>query len=262
MNILVTGACGGMGLAACDRLATEGHTVFGTDIAQPGQTPKWQFIRADLTNEEDVRQIADFLQKKGIRLDAIIHHAGIYNAGSLVEMPDAQMKKIWDINLLAAVRVNRYCIDLLKPGARIILTSSELAPLNPLPFTGIYGITKAAVEKYAFSLRMEVQLLGIQVSVIRPGAIRTPLLGISTKRLDAFTNQTTHYRCNAERFDRIVNSVETRSVQPEKIAELDLKILNAKHPRYIYSINRNPALRLLNILPDRLQTAIIRRILG
>lgn len=62
---------------------------------------------------------------------------------------------------------------MLANGGRIVITSSELAPLDPLPFTGLYAITKSAVEKYAYSLRMELSLHGISVSVIRPGAVNT-----------------------------------------------------------------------------------------
>lgn len=261
MNILVTGASGGMGFAACELLAKQGHSVCGLDIAEPQSAHAWRFLRTDLTNEEAVNAAAQTLSAGGLRFDAVIHHAGLYDLNSLVEMSEADVRKIWEVNFFAAVRVNRIFLPLLAPGAKIVLTSSELAPLDPLPFTGIYGITKTAVEKYAFSLRMELQLLGYRVVVLRPGAVRTPLLGVSTARLEAFRKSTTHYRCNAERFCRIVNSVEAKSVSPLKIAETDLRILKKKRPKYIYGINRNPALRLLNRLPARLQTAIIRKIL-
>ena len=262
MNILVTGAAGGMGLAACELLHADGYAVIGTDIAEPARNTGWRFIRADLTKKEDAADIAAVLTRQDIRLDAVIHHAGIYDLNSLVEMTEADMSRIWNVNFFAAVRLNRLLLPLLAPGARIVLTSSELAPLDPLPFTGIYGITKTAVEKYAFSLRMELQLLGYRVVVLRPGAVRTPLLGVSEKRLDAFTAGTAHYSYNAQRFRRIVSSVEAKNVPPERIARTDLRILQAKHPKYIYNVNRNPALRLMHLLPARVQTALIRRILG
>lgn len=261
MNILITGACGGMGREAGRLLQAQGHTVFALDIA--GEAPSFctQYFRVDLTSEEEVLAVFEALKGEGVQLDAIIHHAGIYDLNSLVEISQQDMARIWEINFLSAARINRIFLPLLSPGARIILTSSELAPLDPLPFTGLYGITKTAVEKYAFSLRMELQLLGIQVIVLRPGAVKTSLLDVSTSRLDDFCQNTKLYPCNAERFQKIVNSVEAKSVSPECIAALDLKILKKKHPRYIYSINRNPGLKLLNLLPARLQTAIIRKIL-
>lgn len=261
MNILVTGACGGMGLAACELLTDRGHTVYGLDIVPPPERVRWNYLQTDLTEEASVAQAADSFRRREIRLDAIIHHAGVYDLNSLIEMTDADVKRIWEVNFFAAVRVNRLFFPLLAPGAKLLLTSSELAPLDPLPFTGIYGITKTAVEKYAFSLRMELNLLGYRVIVLRPGAVRTSLLDVSTAKLDAFTAGTKLYRYNAERFRGIVRSVETRCVPPEKIARLDARVLRTKKPRFLYSVNRNPGLLLLNLLPARLQTAIIRRIL-
>jgi NAD(P)-dependent dehydrogenase (short-subunit alcohol dehydrogenase family) len=187
--------------------------------------------------------------------------AGVYDLNSLVEIPEGDWSRIFGVNLFGPYRVNRAFAPLLGRGSRIVLISSELAPLDPLPFTGIYGITKAALEKYAFSLRMELQILGVGVSVIRSGAVDTQILDISTQRLNAFCESTKLYACNAERFRKIVERVEARKVSSESIARVVCKALKARHPRYVYNINRNPLLLLLNALPARLQTALIRQVL-
>ncbi|MBR5438211.1 MAG: hypothetical protein IKV21_04755, partial [Clostridia bacterium] len=150
---------------------------------------------------------------------------------------------------------------LMKKGSRIVITSSELAPLDPLPFNGLYGITKTTLEKYAFSLRMETNLLGMPVSIIRPGAVKTGLLNISTTAIDKFVDRTELYKNMAVRFKKIVDSVETRNVKPEVIAEKVLSALESRRPKYIYNINRNPLLRLLDFLPDKMQVEIIGMIL-
>ena len=157
--------------------------------------------------------------------------------------------------------MNKAFVDLLKPNGKVIITSSELAPLDPLPFTGLYGITKTTIEQYAYSLRMELQLLGYQVAVIRPGAVDTKLLDISTTKIDNFEKTTTHYKYNAGRFKRITNKVESRKILPEKIANLAYKIANKKKVKYVYEINRNPLLLLLNALPQRFQNWVIKKIL-
>ena len=108
---------------------------------------------------------------------------------------------------------------------------------------------------------MELQLLKIEVSVIRPGAVRTGLLSVSTKELDQFCENTRIYTYNADRFRKIVNSVESKSVLPQKIAKTVMRALSARKPKYLYNINRNPYLLILNVLPARLQTFIIGRIL-
>ena len=151
--------------------------------------------------------------------------------------------------------------SLLPVGGRILITTSELAPLDPLPFTGIYAVSKAALDKYAYALAMEMQLLGVRVSVLRAGAVDTGMLGASMSALDRFCEKTELYTCNAKRFKRIVESVEAKNIAPEKIAVKCGKILGKRRPKFAYAINRNPLLLLLNILPKRLQLFIIRKIL-
>ena len=108
-------------------------------------------------------------------------------------MKEEDFIRIFDINVFSIYRLNKTFVPLLKNKGKVIMISSELAPLDPLPFTGIYAITKSTVEKYAYSLRMELQLLDKQVIVIRPGAVNTSLLDVSTTKLDKFTNETELY---------------------------------------------------------------------
>lgn len=259
--ILITGAYGGMGKATAERLKNEGHTIFALDLkvedAKEGIVP----IAADITSEESLRAALLQVQEKTERLDAVLHFAGIYMLDSLVEMEDAAFARMMDINLRGAFLVNRIFLPLLSEGSRILITTSELAPLDPLPFTGIYAVAKGALDRYAYSLRMELQLLGIHVSVLRAGAVATGMLGVSTAALDRFCEKTEHYACNAARFKRIVNRVEARCIPPEKIAARCAKILKKRNPRFAYSINRNPLLLLLNLLPKRLQLFAIRMVL-
>jgi short-subunit dehydrogenase len=131
----------------------------------------------------------------------------------------------------------------------------------PLPFTGVYAVSKTALDRYAYSLKMEVQLLDISVSVIRAGAVQTDMLGASTAALDRFCQKTQLYHCNAARFKNIVERVEARCVPPSRIAKKAVNILNKRHPAFAYSINRNPLLLLLNLLPKRLQLWAIRKVL-
>ena len=261
--VLITGAYGGMGMAAVKRFAALGYTVFALDICvrdvemPAGVIP----VVADLTDEESVLSARDTVAGHTDTLDAILHFAGMYNLDSLVEMEDTAFSKILDVNLRSAYLVNRAFLPFLKRDGRILITTSELATLDPLPFTGIYAVTKAALDKYAFSLAMELQLLGIRVSVLRAGAVDTGMLGASTSALDKFCANTKIYTCNAKRFKSIVDRVESRSVSPEKIAKKCERILKKRNPRFAYSINRNPLLVLLNLLPKRVQLFAIKTVL-
>lgn len=261
-NVLVTGAAGGMGRALCRKLSQAGYRVWGLDIAPEAESSGLgRYIQTDLTSEAAVESAFETVRQEAGELFALVHMAGIYELDSLVELSADKLERCFEVNVFAACRVNRFFLPLLQPGGRIVITTSELAPLEPLPFTGLYAVTKAALEKYASSLRMELQLLGYRVSVLRPGAVQTGLLDVSTSRLAHFCEHTKLYSCNARRFRAIVDTVEARSISPERLAAKAMKILQARHPRCVYSINRNPLLLLLNFLPLGLQTRIIRAVL-
>ena len=259
--VLVTGAYGGMGRAVTKALTQNGYRVLALD-KQAGEAVEGVFpIEADITEEASVRAALAEAEKHTDTLFAILHFAGIYLLDSLVEMDATAFRRILDVNFCGAFLVNKIFFSMLDQGSRILITTSELAPLDPLPFTGIYAVTKAALDKYAYSLRMEMQLLGIDVSVLRAGAVATDMLGASTAALDRFCENTALYTCNAARFKKIVESVEARNIPPEKIAAKTLKIISAKHPRFAYSINRNPLLLMLNMLPKRTQLWVIKQVL-
>lgn len=260
-NVLVTGATGGMGKAICNALSAKGYRVFGLDYREEEDVKGIEFFQCDVTDTKSIEEVYCQIKEKADRLDAIVHTAGIYDMDSLIEMEEDRFRRIFDVNLFGVYRINKIFASMLSSGSRIIITSSELAPLDPLPFTGIYGISKAALEKYAFSLRMETNLLNIPVCVVRPGAVETRLLNVSTAALERFVEKTKRYQCNAAKFKKIVDAVESRSVKPEKIAEKVLMALEDKRPKYVYNINRNPLLRLLDMLPDKFQVAVIGKIL-
>lgn len=260
--VVLSGFSGGMGLSTAKKLSENGYFVFGLDIKAPKEEiPNTKYIQTNLRDSDSVNNAFKEISKEVKSISAIISMAGIYDVNSLIEMKEEDFIRIFDINVFAIYRLNKTFIPLLEEKGKVIMVSSELAPLDPLPFTGIYGITKSTIEKYAYSLRMELQLLNYQVVVIRPGAVDTTLLDDSTSGIAKFEKTTTHYQYNAKKFMDITNSVESKKIPPEKIANLTLKILNKKKAKYVYKINRNPLLLILNILPQHFQNWIIKKIL-
>lgn len=259
--IIVTGAYGGMGRKTVELLKKQGFCVIAIDKTTGAAEDNVIPLQVDITDAESVKGAFEKVKKVTDELYAIVHFAGIYMLDSLVEIGSDRFARAFQVNLFGAFLVNKTFLPLLKSGSRIVIMTSELAPLDPLPFTGIYAVTKGALDKYAYSLRMELQLLGIYVSVIRAGAVDTGMLSVSTESLDRFCANTKRYSCNAERFKNIVASVEAKRIPPEKIALKTQKILKEKTPKFAYSINRNPLLLLLNALPKRLQFWAIRQVL-
>ena len=259
--VLITGAYGGMGKAATQAFKNAGYFVFALDKKVGEAEENVLPIETDVTSEESVKAAFEKVKAQTDELFAILHFAGIYTLDSLVEIDEKKFSLAFEVNVFGVYRVNKIFLPLVKQGGRVLITTSELAPLDPLPFTGLYAITKSALDKYAYSLRMELQLLGVSVIVLRPGAVKTDMLGVSTAALDKFCEKTQLYACNAKRFKSIVESVEARNVPPEKIAKKALKAVKKKKPKYVYKINRNPLLLLLNILPQRMQTWAIKQVL-
>ena len=259
-TVLITGAFGGMGRAAAELFKNRGFRVIALDKKCEdieGIIP----IEADITDSESIKNAYSRVCELTDELYAIVHFAGIYMLDSLVEIDEGALRKIFEVNFFGALQINRVFLPLLSKGGRILITTSELAPLDPLPFTGIYALTKAVLDKYAYSLCMELQLFDISVSVLRAGAVDTGMIGASVAALDAFCEKTELYSCNAQRFKRIVNGVEARKIKPQKIAEKALRIIEKRKPKFAYSINRNPLLLILSALPKRSQLWIIRMIL-
>lgn len=260
-TVLLIGAGGGMGSACAHMLLNDGFRVLGVDIPGTDLIDGIIPLFADLTDSDQVAAVCETAKKQTDRIDAIVYMAGIYEADSLVEIDEARMRRIFDVNVFGAYRIIKSFLPLLHAGSRIVLVTSELANLDPLPFTGLYGITKGTLDRFAFSLAMELQLLDMHVSVIRPGAVETPLLDGSVKSIEAFTARTAHYPDIAAKFLRVTNAVEAKAVPPERVAYKVRRALKAKHPRFAYSLNRNPLLRLYGILPKRLKLWFIKAFL-
>jgi NAD(P)-dependent dehydrogenase (short-subunit alcohol dehydrogenase family) len=261
-NILITGAGGGMGRAAVALFARRGFRVFALDRTACPASENVIPLQADVTDEKSAEEAFRAVAGHTSRLDGIIHLAGIYVMGSLAEMTADEFERAFAVNLGGAFLINRTFLPLLGEGSFIIIVTSELAVRDPLPFTGLYAVTKAALDRYAYSLRMELQLKGMTVSVLRAGAVDTGMLGESQRSLDRFCEETRLYRFSAGRFRSIVEKVEARRVPPERIAEKLYRIAGRRRPRFAWSVNRNPLLILFDLLPPRARFGIIRGILA
>ena len=134
---VLSGASGGMGLAIIKELTSNGYYVFGLDIKKPEKEfDNFEFIKANIREQRDIDHLFKRLNKSEIKLDAIISTAGIYDMNSLIEMSEEDFIKIFDINVFGIYRLNKTFVPILKEGGKVIMISSELAPLDPLPFTG------------------------------------------------------------------------------------------------------------------------------
>ena len=260
-TVLITGIASGIGRAVAKALARDGHRVLGIDIAEVEIEGAHSFA-ADVTDGAAISAIADKLRAEGICLDVIINAAGMHAMCSLVEGDYEKMRRLTEVNLLGAMNVNRALHPLLSAGGRIVIVTSEVAPLDPLPFNGLYSISKTALDAYAQALRQELNLLGQRVVTVRPGAIETPLQSGALTATAALAEGTELYKKQAKHFLIITKKFMGKPLSPDRMAKVICRAALAKHPRLVYSKHRSPGLILLGILPKRLQCFVIRLLLN
>lgn len=260
--MLITGGGGGIGSAVSDHFSQNGWKVYSCDIApQKINNKKIIPIFMDIRSSKSVSEARKIVEAETDCLDVIINLAGIYLMDSLVEIPEANFLSIFDINVNGAYRVNKEFLPLVKKSGRIIIITSELACLHPLPFNGLYSITKKALEAYAQSLRMELALINIPVITIRPGAVKTRLLDDSFSCMARMCENTKLYKTNASKLHNIMKRVSGKSIQPEKLAKFIYKIAVTARPKASYTIGAELVLRIFSILPANIQVMLLKKIL-
>jgi len=261
MNLLITGAASGIGKAAAEYFTQRGHTVYGTDLS-PADIDGVCSFSADITDEASLLTVKSHLQANNIVLDAIINVAGIHMMASLVESNYLKMKKVIDVNLSGTVLVNRIFHECLAKDGRIVIVTSEVAAFDPMPFNGLYNVTKTALDSYAQALRQELNLIGQKVVTVRPGAVETPLSSGSMTATQALADSTALYSKQAKNFAGLAAKFMGTPIKPEVLAALIYKAATTKHPKLIYKKHQNIGLVLLNTLPKRLQCAVIKLLLS
>lgn len=261
MNVLITGVASGIGRAVSDCFLARGHVVYGIDRLPIAEKEGFFGFAADITDENALRQIAQQLNGQGIRLDAIINIAGKHSMASLVESDFAQMKQIIDINLCGTMLVNRVFHSCLRENGRIVIVTSEVAAFDPMPFNGLYNVSKTALDCYAQALRQELNLIGQKVVTIRPGAVETPLSAGSVKATADLAENTALYKRQARNFSALAAKFMGKPMKTDALAALIYRSSVAKQPKLIYQKHRNPGLVMLSWLPKRVQCVLIKWLL-
>ena len=156
---------------------------------------------------------------------------------------------------------NRIFHSLLVAKGRVVIVTSEVAALDPMPFNGLYSTAKTALDTYAQALRQELNLLGQKVITVRPGAVQTPLCAGSVSATKDLAQTTRLYQKQAKNFSRIAAKFMGKPIMPEALAAVIYRAATAKRPKLIYKKHCNPGLVLLSLLPKRWQCAVIKALL-
>ncbi len=181
----VTGASQGLGLTLVKKLLESGYRVAATsrnaqklnDAVGVIDADRFLPLAVDLNNmdcvDESIRQT---LSAFG-RIDVVVNNAGYGLAGTVEEISEEDIRKIFDVNVLAVINVVKSVLPVLrKQGSGYIINMGSVAGLAGAPGWSVYAGTKAAVAAFSEVLALDLREFGIKVTVVEPSGFRTGFL--------------------------------------------------------------------------------------
>lgn len=277
-SVVVTGVSTGIGWAVTKILIERGFRVFGslrkeTDAERLKKEFGAGFIPLlfDVTDEARVQAAAQSVREQlnGETLFGLVNNAGIALPAPLMHQPIADFRKQIEVNLIAQLVVTQAFLPLLgadrslkgKPGRIVNISSSS--GKNGSPFVGAYATSKHALEGFSESLRRELMLYGIDVIIVGPGPIATPIWD-KADEVDLSAYQDSEYVEAIKRFQKYAIDSGRNGYPPEKVGQVVLRALTTPNPRVRYAVvPGNPIIHILQgLLPKRILDEIIARGLG
>lgn len=276
-SVVVTGASTGIGWGCVKILTGHGFHVFGSVRKQADADRLSKEFGAaftplifDVTDAEAVKRGAETVEKAlgGAMLAGLVNNAGIAVAGPLLYLPIDELRQQMEVNLIGQMIVTQAFAPLLgadrsrkgEPG-RIVMMSS-IGGKNAFPFMGPYSASKFALEGLSESLRRELMLFGIDVILIRPGAVATPIWD-KADQVDIAPFANTPYFKALGNIKKVMLEQGRNGYPPERIGRAVLKALTKSRPKTAYVENPNKAQGLaVSLLPKRVADAAIATMVG
>jgi NAD(P)-dependent dehydrogenase (short-subunit alcohol dehydrogenase family) len=276
-SVVITGSSTGIGHAAAKVLIGRGFRVFGSvrkqaDADRLRQEFGDSFVPLlfDVTDDAAVNAAAAEVRSalKGETLAGLVNNAGIAVSGPLLELPVAEFRRQMEVNVMGPVIATKAFAPLLGadpslqgPRGRIVMMSS-VGGRNGNPLLSPYSTSKFAIEGLAESLRREFLLFGIDVIVIGPGAVKTPIWD-KAEEIDVSAYRTSPFFAVLERMRTIMLTMARTGLAPEEIGELVHAVLTRPHPKVRYEITPEPfQMLMMRLLPKRTLDRIIGKRLG
>ena len=277
-SVVVTGVSTGIGWGITKVLIQHGFRVFGSvRKSQDAERLSNEFgegfipLLFDVTDEAAVQaaaqQVSD--QLNGETLFGLVNNAGIAVPAPLMHQPTDDFRHQIEVNLVSVLIVTKAFLPLLgsdrsrrgEPG-RIINISSVGGKFGG-PFLGAYAASKHGVEGLSESLRRELMLYGIDVIIVGPGSVATPIWD-KAERVDLSMYANTEYVEAARRIQEYMIRDGRNGYPPEKVGEVVWQALTTPKPRVRYAVIPGSSLRRIiqTLLPKRLVDRIIARNLG
>jgi NAD(P)-dependent dehydrogenase (short-subunit alcohol dehydrogenase family) len=277
-SVVVTGVSTGIGWGITKVLIQHGFRVFGSvrktqDAERLSKEFGERFVPLlfDVTDEAGVQAAARQVrnQLNGDILFGLVNNAGIGVPAPLMHQPINEFRRQMEVNLIGALIVSQAFLPLLgadrslkgKPGR--IINISSVSGQRGAPFVGAYAASKHALEGLSEVLRRELMLYGIDVIIIGPGAVSTPIWDKAEKE-DVSIYKDTEYARSAVEVQKYMVATGKQGYPPEKVGEVVLHALTTSKPRVRYAVVPNAISNWLipMLLPKRFVDRIIARRLG
>lgn len=270
--VLVTGASTGIGEATALHLRELGfEPVAGVRRDEDAERLGGQGLRTVRLDVTDEAQISAARESVGDgALVGLVNNAGVAVAAPLEFVPLEQLRRQLEVNLIGQVAVTQAFLPALRRAGGRIVNVGSIGGRVALPLLAPYNASKFALEGLSDSLRRELRAQGVDVVVIEPGGVKTPIWGKGNELADELTAQMPP---EGERlYGRLIANVrkETlkiereRGLPPRAVAEVIGRALTADRPRTRYVVGGEAKVRaqLARLLPDRAMDRLIGRALG
>ena len=266
---IVTGASSGIGEETAKRLAGLGYTVYaaarrvdrmwglvGGRPAQPHLTASGiRPVRLDVTDDDALAAFVKEVVAESGRVDVLVNNAGYGSYGSLEDVPMAEARRQFDVNVFGLARLTQLVVPHMREQrSGYVVNISSIGGKFYEPLGAWYHATKFAVEGLSDSLRLELAPFGVHVVVVEPGAIRTEWAGIAARNLRE-QSAGTAYADQAARVGAVLARADDPRLTspPTVVADAVARAVQARRPRIRYVVGRGarPLLLARRLLPDR-----------
>jgi NAD(P)-dependent dehydrogenase (short-subunit alcohol dehydrogenase family) len=281
-SALITGASTGIGQATALRLAKAGWTVLagvrrkedGERLAGEAPAGRIEPVLLDVTDLEQIRLVAARVSELGGggesspgRLDALINNAGIGFGGPLELISPEDLRTQFDVNVLGQVAVTQALLPALRAAHGRLLFVSSVGGRVAMAFTAPYAASKYALEAIGDALRVELSTSDVQVALIEPGSVATPIWEKTREVEEKLTipaSLQAEYGHVPAAMKKTIESTASRGVPPEQVAETIEQALTAKRMKARYVIGRDARAMILmrRLLPDHVFDRVAKRALG
>jgi NAD(P)-dependent dehydrogenase (short-subunit alcohol dehydrogenase family) len=273
-SVVITGASTGIGWATAKLLLDRSFRVFGSVRKQvDADRLKGEFganfipLMFDVTDEAAVLAAARQVRMAmgGETLTGLVNNAGIAVAGPVLELAADQFRRQMDVNVIGPIIATQAFGPLLGtdpslkgPKGRIVMISS-VAGKNGNPLMSAYSASKHAIEGLSESLRREMMLFGVDVVIIAPGAVKTPIWG-KAEEVDISAYRNSPFFPALARIRKFMTQFGENGLPPEKIAERIFEALTLPKPKVRYQITPDPMRHVItSVLPKRMVDKIIAK---